>query len=435
MLFGLGLLIGVLVIATARPSGGGGGGFSGNGIVEIWGTFPTEDVFQQISDVNQTLPEVQPKYVEKDPVTFEDELVRALAAGTGPDLVFVTDATLVSLQDVLLQTSYDIVPSRDFVGMFGDLSEVFADSGGSYAFPVMHDPLVVYYNKDILASSFVLKPAETWNDYFDHISEIARVSPLNEVERGGLALGTYDNVSHASDILSFIMLQGGVDIASRRFDDQQFRDEFVVAIEQQSFNTQNVPAEQALALYLSFADPSQKQYGWNSAQRLSRDAFLAGDLAYYIGYASEYSDFLEDNPNLNFGVTLLPQLTVDGAKMTYGRTHALGVSKLSSNPQAAFSVAYSLSQPVYAEPLSRAIGRVPAHRTALENIPDNTAEELFYKSAIVARSWPMPRKDIVDTAFRNMIRGLRSGSLDQFEALSQTAFQFKNAYPAPIDRG
>ena len=47
------------------------------------------------------------------------------------------------------------------------------------------------------------------------------------------------------------------------------------------------PAEEALSFFTQFADPSKDIYSWNRALPSADSAFLAKNLAFYFGSASE----------------------------------------------------------------------------------------------------------------------------------------------------
>ena len=61
-----------------------------------------------------------------------------------------------------------------------------------------------------------------------------------------------------------------------------------------------VADETALLFYTDFTNPSKTSYSWNAALPQSFDAFTSGELAAYLGYASEYNSIISRNPNLRF---------------------------------------------------------------------------------------------------------------------------------------
>ena len=78
------IVIGVVVFALF--GGVFGGGSIGN--VTIWGTMDSQ-TFQYLLDSLRSQDSALSgvTYVEKDPTTYQSDLLNAMAAGTGPDLL------------------------------------------------------------------------------------------------------------------------------------------------------------------------------------------------------------------------------------------------------------------------------------------------------------------------------------------------------------
>src|SRR5690606_38217983 len=112
--------------------------------------------------------------------------------------------------------------------------------------------------------------------------------------------------------------------------------------------TQTSPSlESALRFYTNFSNPSQESYSWNAALRNSRDAFLAGELAIYFGYASEIQGLRQQNPNLNFDAALMPQTRDVATTMTFGKMYGFAIARATPNISTAFTVASTLTTPNY----------------------------------------------------------------------------------------
>jgi ABC-type glycerol-3-phosphate transport system substrate-binding protein len=86
IVFGVGLLIGVIMFALTKSGGG-----SGETEVVFWGTFPRrlmDDTLVVIND-QKKVTGVTVRYVEQDPLTYESDLVEAFASGIGPDVFMI----------------------------------------------------------------------------------------------------------------------------------------------------------------------------------------------------------------------------------------------------------------------------------------------------------------------------------------------------------
>ena len=96
------IIIGVAIFAV-------GGNDSSKDIsrVTLWGTMTVQDFSgftQKIGlDQNKTIILT---YVEKNPVTFDQELVNALAIGQGPDIFFLPQDSILKNQDKVFPHFY-----------------------------------------------------------------------------------------------------------------------------------------------------------------------------------------------------------------------------------------------------------------------------------------------------------------------------------------
>src|SRR3989338_6238755 len=90
IIFVVAAVVGVLVFSGAIPLGGSDTE-GGLGTVVLWGTVPNSAIAGAIDDFNKANPSFIVKYVQKSSETFDQNLLEALAAGTGPDMFFLPD--------------------------------------------------------------------------------------------------------------------------------------------------------------------------------------------------------------------------------------------------------------------------------------------------------------------------------------------------------
>lgn len=413
VLIGIFAVFMVIAIIMFAATGGRSGASGLAGTVTIWGTLPTEIVNQQIGGyINEFGDDLNIRYVLKNEATFDDELLQALAAGTGPDLFFLPQDKILEHQDKILTVPYENFPERTFRNQYIDEAGLFLTPSGVIAFPFMVDPMVMYYNRDLLSASFLVEPPEYWDELLTFTPQVSVQTESGQLIQSAVALGTFDNIAHAKDIFTLIMMQSGNPIVGRNS-----RGELVSALNVPINNVQ--VAESALRFYTDFADPAKETYSWNTAQRNSRDAFISGQLAVYFGYASELQDLRRANPNLNFDVTLMPQTRGMSTKMTIGQLHGLAISRASQNVLAAFNVANTFSMPAYTENLSNLTLLPPIRRESYATRPADPFFALFYDSGVIARGWLDPDPEMTSAIFRNLIRNQNSGSLDLFDNIRQ----------------
>jgi ABC-type glycerol-3-phosphate transport system substrate-binding protein len=71
---------------------------------------------------------------------------------------------------------------------------------------------------------------------------------------------------------------------------------------------------------------------------MSKSLFLSGSLATYFGFASEYYDLKNKNPNLDFDVAPLPQAKGERRAATYGKMYGFSIVHTTPNPAVTYNV-------------------------------------------------------------------------------------------------
>lgn len=401
--FGLGAVIGLIVFAThtGTPSKS-----DTIGTVVVWGTLPKAGVRNALvaaTQIDQTLKGVT--YVEKDPATLPSDLSAAIATGNAPDLVLASQEELVPLTKFIVPIPLATLPASTFVNTFLQEGNLFAapSGGGYYGIPFLVDPLVLFSNHTILSSSGIARPPATWEALTGLVPNIAILTPTQQITRGLIALGTYDNVHNARGILSTIFLQAGVPLSSYAPSGG------LMANLGERGSTGTPPGQAVLGFYTQFADPSKVSYTWNASLSDSQQEFLSGDLALYLGYASEAHYFAQANPNLNFEVTAAPQPATASAKNVYGLVYAFMVPKGAKNSAGAFQAAALLTNATEQVAAASATGLAPATLNQLAQPPSDPVSAVAYAEALYASGWLSPAPADTDSVFSSMIGNVISG--------------------------
>lgn len=411
-IFGLGALIGLFVFAT-YTSGGGSSNVVGK--VTLWGTLPKSDMQAALTaaaKTDQSLKGVT--YVQKDPATLKDDLTTAIATGSGPDLVLASQEELATLVPFLETIPTSQVSASAFQGAFTDGASVYAaPSGGYYGIPFLIDPLVLFSNDAILASDNIAKPPSNWDALTGLVPTVAVLTPSQQITRALIGMGTYDNVHDALGILSALFLQTNVPIAVRTGGG-------LLTADLGGTSQGGVPPGQAvLRFYTQFADPAKVSYTWNASLDDSQSVFLAGNLAFYLGYVSEARFMEQANPNLSFSVSPLPQLSTATTKTTYGRIYAFMIPKGATNSAGAYQAAVLMTNTAEQEESASATGLAPASRTVLATPPSSDPiAEVAYASALYTEGWLSPAASATDQVFSGMIDNVITGRTTLATALS-----------------
>lgn len=393
-------------------------GSSGAGPVAIWGTLPANTmgtIIDSLKSVNKDLQDVT--YVEKDPATYQSDLINAIAAGGGPDLALISEEDLGTLSDKLLVIPYSAISQSTFVNSFIDESQIFLVQQGAIAAPFSIDPMVMYWNRDLLASAGVGQPPQYWNDFLTIAPRITSLDASQNVRQSAVALGEWQNVDHAKQILSTLFMQAGDPIVAR---DPQSGVRVSVLGSTPSQAAEN-PAESALRFYTEFANPSKTTYSWNRSLKSSGQAFAAGEVGMYFGFASESKSIAARNPNLRFAIALMPQLKGSTNHITYGTLSGLAIPRSSHNPQGAQRVAVALSSQAAASVVVRETGLPSVRRDLAVDTSASSAANTLAQSALISAAWYDPNAAQTDRLFKVMIESVVSGKLDPTSAVAEAA--------------
>ncbi|MEO8065889.1 MAG: extracellular solute-binding protein [Candidatus Doudnabacteria bacterium] len=307
-----------------------------NGKVTLvwWKTFEdTENVQDLINDYQTANKNVSITFVKKDPSDYEQQLVNAIAAGTGPDIFSIHNDWLPKHQDKITPAPDSLMNVRSYKDNFVDVSTSdFVKDNKIYAVPLAVDLLVLYYNKDILGSSGISQPPATWPELVADVQKITKVDSPGTFSRSGIALGTSSNVSRAVDILNLLMLQNGTNFYSPDFNSATFDQTLTLPNSSESFN----PGATALAFYTQFANPAKVSYTWNAKSNFSIDAFTQGKVAMMLGYQYMEPMVRSKAPTLNWDVSGIPQVSTTATKVNFANYWGETVSKSSKNTAAAW---------------------------------------------------------------------------------------------------
>jgi len=395
-----------------------------SGVVEIWGTLESGAFYRTLNPVIEREPAYRViSYVQKDEANFEQELLNALAEDRGPDLVILPHEELVSYRSKLQPISYEAFPLRNFRDLYIDGAELFALTEGVYAYPLAIDPLVMFWNRDILARQNVINPPASWEAVVNNIvpSFVERDFNRN-ISLSPIAFGEYRNVTHATEILAMLTLQGGSTMVEEGTEGR-----YRILLNRVP-NGNGVPLESALTFYTNFASPSNPLYSWNRARPNDRDAFVGESLILYFGKGSEARGIAAQNPNLNFDIAEVPQGAGATIRRTYGTFYGLGLLRSARNKQGAAIAMQLIGGQDFSQAFATELGMAPAHRQALAGGNSGTYGTIVYRSAISARGWLQPDPERVDGIFTQMVEDVLANRLRPSAAADDAVGRLSQEY-------
>ncbi len=402
-IFGVSAVVGFILFSTFEASEGAGELQIGE--VVIWGTMDkriVSEMIQNLKNTNKSFSAVT--YVEKSKETYNQEILEALAIGDSPDLLLLSNDNIYGNINKILPIPHASLTQRDFINQYSDAFSIFLTNNGILAIPFAIDPMVMYYNKDILRSVGIVTPPEKWEDFFDMSKKITRLDSKENITRATIAFGESVNVTNFKEILVTLMMQQGNNIVSEGLDrytsfpwDKDF--------------ASPVPG---LLFFTEFSNQASSVYSWNRSLPDSKQFFLSGRLATYFGFASEVRNLRFKNANLNFDVAEMPTVTGEGNdlgnKTVYARTWGLAIPKSSEvNVAGAFHTAMALASKDSQIFLSEKLNLPPVRRDLLAERPEDAFMDIFYRKAIYSKSFINPDRVEVDKIFRFMIDSITGG--------------------------
>ena len=387
----------------------------------IWGTMPNAH-FEAIykNSALRSSKSIQLQYVKKDQATFDAEFVEALADGVGPDIVILRDDLVYKYRNKIYTIPFQSYSERSFKDQFIEGSEIFLTKEGIVALPLMVDPMVMYWNRDMFSNNLLAQPPQYWDEMYALVEKMTRRDNSANILQSTIALGEWTNITHAKEVLSMLLLQAGTPITSRV-------EYGVVSLLNNQLNYAAAPGQSAVNFYTQFANPTAPSYSWNRSLPSSANFFLSGNLAMYLGFASEIFGIQQKNPNLNFDVTYVPQIRDAEKKTVFSHFYAASIVKQSKQIGAAFTAMVAFVEPAPIQALESFTNLPPVRRDLLSAKPTDAYRFIFYNSALLSRSWIDPDPAKSSAIFRDMIEGVTSGRARLSEALSTADAELNNA--------
>ena len=406
VIFGVFILIAILSFAGFIPSPGGRAQKQLSGKLALWGTENKDVMDQYIGKVAPGLgDQTTIVYTQKSENTFDSDIIEALASGTGPDMIILPEDLIIRMQSKIVPFTPETYQERDFKNSFIQNGEIFIQPKGILALPIAIDPLVMYWNRSIFTNKSIPLPPKYWDEFLTLAPTLTEKDETNTIKSAAISFGGYQNVTNAKDILATLILQSGNPLMMRVSGKLQP----TLSGLSQTANQNIPPISQVLQFYTDFSDPAKNIYSWSGAMPESKQAFLAGNLAVYFGFASEFSDLRLKNPNLNFDVAPVPQIRNISLRSTYGKVEGIAILNASQQKIAAIYVAKYLASPDNTALFASLTGKVSPSREVLAKSPSDPNQKVFYDSTIISQSWLDPNKEKTNDIFQSAVQNIDSG--------------------------
>ncbi|MEI6480565.1 MAG: hypothetical protein WCO12_03550 [bacterium] len=419
VVFGFFVIAGLILFATATV----GNKSTAVTPVEVWGTFPSGPISKLVDSINEIQKDtLKLTYVEKDPATFDKELVEALADGSGPDAILLPSDSVIKYKNKIFTIPYTSYPLKTFKDQFVDASSIYLNADGVVAIPFAIDPIVMYWNKSHFINASIVNPPSYWDDFTADVSKLTKKDSNFNIKQSGVALGEYKNIPHSKDILSMLFLQAGLAIAGKGSDGA-----YVSSL---SGNVDGIdhPAESALTFYTDFANPVKSSYSWNRSFSPAFDSFVSGDTSIYFGYASELPSITLKNPNLNFDVSMVPQVRDASRQSVFAKMYGFAIMRSTKNLSSTFAQISKLTEKGSIASSTSFTNLPPVRKDVIDSSPADPYMQVFYNSALRAQLWPDPDPESTKDIFDNMIESVISGKAKVSDIVNGADQQLENVF-------
>jgi ABC-type glycerol-3-phosphate transport system substrate-binding protein len=385
--------------------------------VRVWGIYPQSVVNPYLDKLNIQNKNLAIFYEQKSKASFKSDLINALANGNSPDIVLADAGNLFSFRDKLYTIGFDTYSERLFRDSFVDGASLFLNKEGVMALPILVDPVVLYYNKDLLAGKNFVVPPKSWSSLVDSLPLFNKKDSKGILTQTTIGMGEFSNVNHYKDILSTLFLQTGSPIVALDLNNNSFSQRLNIAPE----GADSLPTAEALDFYLSFSNQATDRFSWTRNLPNTLDMFLSGKSVFYIGRASELFDIQARNPNLNFDVTSIFQSDQAVRPITFGEFSGIAIIKSSPNFTASYTALGYLNSKEFLEYLSSTVALPSAKRDLLLVNQKNPYVDVFFKSTLSAFGWPDIDPSATEGVFRDMIRSVNSGANTPVQAIYEAS--------------
>src|SRR3989338_2003985 len=401
-------ILAVLVFSGVLP-GYGGSGSKNRVSLTMWGTISESAFKNTLIDLKKS--NIYITYQKKNPSTFEREFIDALARRKGPDLIIFPSEMILPEKNKLQIIPFETIGERLFRDTFADGTELLLTETGAAGIPILIDPIVLYWNKDIFMNESIADSPKTWNEFLTTSQVLTKFDGSGNIARAGSALGIEVNVNHFKEIVSLLVLQTGSPI-----------------IDSKTLKVKFDGMNEALRFFTEFSDPQKFSYSWAKSMPESKDAFIKESLAIYFGFGSEYHSLKEKNPHLNFDISEVPQVLNGKLSLTYGKFYSIGITSQAKNFAGALSATQAMASKEQVQKISEGAFMAPARRDLLKEGTTNAPLQTIFKQAIKFRSWLDINYEKTSEIFGNMIKSVYTRTKTEEQASKDAKDQLDALY-------
>lgn len=408
--------------------------------ITIWRVFDDDSTFTETMNAYREIHKnVSFDYRTLRYEEYQDELLRALAEGNGPDVFSINNGWIGQYESLILPLPKTLsIPYTEIRGTIKketvvtlkeepamtvrELETNFVDAVADdvvrdyqpnpkqeaekriFGIPLSVDTLALFYNKDLFNAASIAEAPKTWTEFQEDVTKLTTIGADDAIVQSGAAIGTSRNVERAFDVLSLLMMQNGTVMADSRG----------AATFGNELDDNSLPGADAVRFYTEFANPLKSVYAWNDAQPSSFDAFTSGKAAMFLGYSYHVPLIRARSPKLSFGVAPVPQIS-SGRTVNYANYWVETVSKSTKNPNWAWDFVQFASEAEQVDTYLAAAGKPTALRSLINAQLQDDDLSTFAGQLFTAKSWYLGNDAAVaESAFLELIDAtIKGGELER----------------------
>lgn len=376
----------------------------------FWGYPEETNVWRDIINAfRNRYPHITIEYKQIPKDEFKERLLNSLAEGRGPDVMVFENVWVSKHKSKLFPIKPEwLISISQFKGMMvKGVQDDLIDNNNLLGMPIFIDTPALFYNKELFDSNAIAVPPKDWSEVVKIARSFTKKDIFGKIKQAGIALGAYDNVQNAFEIISSLIFQEGDRILRRG----------------EGTIDMGAGSTAALAFYTSFANESYPNYSWSTEMLNSIEAFAAEKAVLAFGTWRDKEQIRFRSPYLDFGVIPFPQKKGAQKKIVYGNYYFLAISRQSKHPTEAIQfLSFAALQDGARIYLNRT-GRAPVRRDLINAGAPTPEQDVFYKQALIARSWAVPDDEVVRAYFREAVNSVLNHSATPSLAISKLSGQ------------
>jgi multiple sugar transport system substrate-binding protein len=293
------LLIVAVVMFVLPMFRSGSFGTGGNVTITYWGLWESKEVMQPVIEAfEKDHPNIKVTYEQRDSKQYKETLLTRIGGGDGPDVFRFHNSWTKTMQSVLTPLPSSVITADEFKKYYPVVQSDMTINGGIYGIPLMMDTLAMFVNDSIL-SDYGIAPPQTWDEFLKVASAVTVPDESGQIHTYGAAIGSYDNVERAPDIISTLFAQNRIDLKQL---------------------TKADPAKyvEALRFYTNFVTGHDNFVKvWNPTGQPALEAFAGGNVAMYFGYSWDIFTIQAKSPDLKYSIHPVPYLSTPLSVASY----------------------------------------------------------------------------------------------------------------------